>query len=131
MSLEVRIRSSKTSQWKVIFHNTVNDNETLFGGIALKWMDEVAYISATRFSRHRVTTVSMEKVSFKKPITPGSIIEILGEVISTRGAKIDVMVQIFIENIDNNERAMAVEAIFTFTAIDENNHPVRIDDLAS
>jgi acyl-CoA hydrolase len=130
MCLEERIKASKTSQCRVIFHNTVNDNDTLFGGIALQWMDEVAYITATRFLRHRVATVSIEKGTFKKPILPGSIVEIQGEVIRVWGAKIEVRVEIFVEKADSDIREKAVEAKLTFAAIDRDDRPVRIDQLA-
>lgn len=37
-------------------------------------MDEVAFITATRFSRQVMVTVSSDKVVFKKPIPAGTII---------------------------------------------------------
>ena len=43
--MEERIIQSETRQFKAIFPNTLNANETLFGGQAMKWMDEVAYIT--------------------------------------------------------------------------------------
>lgn len=52
--MEERIIQSETRQFKAIFPNTLNANETLFGGQAMKWMDEVAYITATRFTRQKM-----------------------------------------------------------------------------
>ena len=54
MELDKHIENSITRQFKAIFPNTLNANETLFGGEAMKWMDEVAYITATRFTRQRM-----------------------------------------------------------------------------
>nr|HMQ43287.1 acyl-CoA thioesterase [Mariniflexile sp.] len=51
MELAARIEKSETRQFKMVFPNTLNDHETIFGGTAMKWMDEVAYITATRFAR--------------------------------------------------------------------------------
>jgi len=124
MNLEERILSSETHQFKMIFHNTVNDHETLFGGTAMQWMDEVAYITATRFTRMKLVTVSSEKVEFIKPISCGSIIEIIGKVIKVGMVKIEIQVEIFIESVDNDIRDKAVEAFFTFAAIDNENKPI-------
>ena len=73
-------QQSETRQVKIIFKDSINDQSTLFGGTALKWMDEVAYITATRFCRKRVVTISVDKINFKKPIPHGSIIELVGNV---------------------------------------------------
>ncbi len=50
---------------KCVFPNTTNHYDTLFGGTALQWIDEVAFIIATRFSRQKMVTVSSDKVDFK------------------------------------------------------------------
>jgi len=39
------------------------------------WMDEVAYITATRFCRKKVVTISAGNINFEKPIPFGSIVE--------------------------------------------------------
>jgi acyl-CoA hydrolase len=36
-------------------------------------MDEVAFITATRFTRKRCVTVSSDKIDFTKPIPAGTI----------------------------------------------------------
>ena len=42
-------RQSETRQVEVVFKNTTNDHNTLFGGTAMQGMDEVANITVTRF----------------------------------------------------------------------------------
>jgi acyl-CoA hydrolase len=113
--------------YKVIFPNTLNDHDTLFGGIAMQWMDEVAYITATRFTRKRMVTVSSEKVQFILPVRSGTIAEITGNVIRVGTVKIDVQVEIYIEEMYTDKRKKAVQALFTFAAIDEDFNPVIID----
>jgi acyl-CoA hydrolase len=43
-------------------------------------MDEVAFITASRFSRQKMVTVSSDKVDFKKPIPSGTFAELVGKV---------------------------------------------------
>lgn len=111
----------------MVFHNTVNDNDTLFGGTAMQWMDEVAYITATRFTRMNMVTVCCDKIEFLKPITYGSIAEIIGKVIKVGNVKIFIKVEIFIEDMASDIRIKAVEASFTFAAIDKDYNPIRIE----
>lgn len=89
-------------------------------------MDEVAFITATRFSRLRMVTASSDRIDFKKPIPHGTIIELVGEVTRVGNTSLTVRVDIFIEQMYSEEREVAVSGNFTFVAIDEENRPVRI-----
>ena len=78
MNVEVLKQQSITRQVKLVFKNTFNDHDTLFCGTALQWMDEVAYITAIRFCRKKVVTISVNKIKFEKPIQYGTICELVG-----------------------------------------------------
>lgn len=125
-TLEERVQESQTRQFKAIFPNTVNHYDTLFGGTALSYMDEVAFITATRYSRQRFVTVSSDKIDFNKPIPAGTIIEILGTVIHVGNSSMKVKVEIFTEEMYQEKREKAIEGVFTFVAIDETKKPVKI-----
>lgn len=123
-----RAKYLETNQFRIVFGSSLNDCGKLFGGEALKWMDEVAYISALRYTRMKVVTVSVDKISFLQPIKLGSIIEIIARVHKIGNVKIEIMVQIFVEASDSDERAKAVEAIFTFAATNQNNKPICLNN---
>jgi acyl-CoA hydrolase len=122
-----RIRKSETRQSKVIFPGNLNDNDMLFGGTAMQWMDEVAYITATRFTRKKMVTVSSDKIQFLLPVKSGSIAEIIGKVFKTKNATIEVQVEIYIEEMYSDNKEKAVNGLFTFAAIDNENKPIPID----
>lgn len=124
--MQERIKNSKTSQFKVIFPNSLNDHNTLFGGLAMQWMDEVAYITATRYSRKKMVTVSSEKVQFLLPAKPGMIAEVTGKVFKLRNIKLEIQVEIYIEDMYSDQRQKAVEGFFTFVAINNENNPIGI-----
>ena len=126
MTLVERMESSKTSIFKAVFPNTTNHYDTLFGGTALKFMDEVAFISATRFSRKRVVTISSDKVNFSKPIPSGTIIELVAKVTKVGTTSLEVQVDIFLEEMYANIREKAISGIFTFVAIDDNRNAVSV-----
>lgn len=121
-----RIKSSETRIFKAVFPNTTNHYDTLFGGTAMQLMDEAAFITATRFSRQRMVTVSSDRIDFKKPIPAGTIVELFGRVSYTGNTSLKVRVDIFIEQMYSDEREKAVSGEFTFVAIDENKKPIQI-----
>ena len=128
MDIQEQKIKAETRQVKVVFKNLINDHNTLFGGIALQWMDEVAYITATRFCRKKVVTVSTGKIDFKKPIPYGTIAELIGSVEKAGSVKLEINVKIFIEEKYTDTRTLAVEGNFIFAAVDDNNLPVKLFD---
>lgn len=126
MTAEERIVHARTSQYKAIFPNIVNHYDTLFGGTALSYMDEVAFITATRYSRQKFVTVSSDKIDFKQPIPSGTIIEITGSIEHVGNCSLKVKVEIFVEEMYCDMREKAVEGVFTLVAIDEKKTPVKI-----
>ena len=127
MTREERIQQSQTHIFKAVFPNTTNHYDTLFGGTAMQLMDEVAFITATRFSRQRMVTVSSDRIDFKKPIPAGTIIELIGKVTYIGTTSLKVRVDIFVEQMYTVDREKAVSGEFTFVAIDENKKPVQIE----
>jgi len=124
--MEERIKKSETRLCKLISPKTLNDHNTLFGGTAMQWMDEVAYITATRFSRMKMVTVSIDEVNFLVPIYAGTIVEIIGKVIKIRNVKIKVQVEVYVEEMHTDNRQKAINALFTFAAIDDNHKPIQL-----
>lgn len=121
-----RIESSVTRLFKVVFPNTTNHYNTLFGGTAMQLMDEVAFITATRFSRKRMVTVSSSKIDFNEPIPADTIIELVGEVVKVGNTSLDVKVEIYQEEMYEKKRRHSIQGTFTFVAIDENRNPIPV-----
>lgn len=89
-------------------------------------MDEVAFITATRFSRQRMVTISSDKIDFTMPIPAGTIIELVGRVIHVGNTSMKVAVEIFVEQMYDDIREKAVVGTFTFVAIGLDKKPVKI-----
>ena len=53
MDIELKKEKARTRLFKAVFPGETNHYDTLFGGTALQWMDEVAFIAATRFTREK------------------------------------------------------------------------------
>ncbi len=126
MNLEEKIKASETRIFKAVFPNTTNHYDTLFGGTAMLLMDEVAFITATRFTRKRCVTVSSDRIDFKKPIPAGTIIELIGRVSKIGNTSLDVKVDIYLEQMYQEGSEKAISGSFTFVALDENKKPTKI-----
>ncbi|EPL9569622.1 acyl-CoA thioesterase [Providencia rettgeri] len=118
-----KIEQSISRVSKVVFPTTTNHHSTLFGGTALAWMDEVSFITATRFSRKRLVTVSTEKINFTHPIPSGTIVELVGKVIRVGRTSLTVNVSIFLEDMYFEGREEVIHGQFNFVAIDDNGKP--------
>lgn len=121
-----RMKNAESHLFKAVFPNTTNHYDTLFGGTAMQLMDEVAFITATRYSRQRMVTVSSDRIDFNKPIPAGTIIELIGQIKSVGRTSLKVKVDIYIEQMYATKREKAITGMFTFVAIDENKKPVVI-----
>ncbi|MBZ4189195.1 acyl-CoA thioesterase [Niabella beijingensis] len=126
MHTQDRIAAAATRIFKAVFPNTTNHYDTLFGGMAMQLMDEVAFITATRYSRLRMVTVSSDRIDFKHPIPSGTIIELDGNIIHIGNTSMKVQVDIYVEQMYSTQREKAVSGVFSFVAVDENKKPVII-----
>jgi len=126
-TMENNYKLSETRICKAIFPNTLNANNSLFGGKAMQWMDEAAYISATRYTRQRMFTANTSEIQFLKPIEPDSIIEVVAVVVKAEAVRLTVNVKIWVEKLYTPGRQLAIETNFTMVSLNEKNQPQRID----
>lgn len=123
MSTSLSETPHTTRLFKAVFPNTTNHYDTLFGGTALNWMDEVAFICATRYCRKKVVTVSLDTISFDMPILSGTLVELVADVIDVGRTSLRVQVEIFVEQMYSDSRQKAVTGRFTFVALGDDGKP--------
>ena len=124
--IEQRKRVSRTTISKAVFPQTTNHHDTLFGGTALQWMDEVSFIAATRFSRQKIVTVSSDKIDFKHAVPAGTLVELTAEVIDVGRTSLKVEVNVLVESMYLDGQEKAITGYFTFVAIDDDKKPTAI-----
>ena len=111
MSSEEKIEASETRITKAVFPNTTNHYATLFGGTALQWMDEAAFITATRFCRQKMVTVCSDRIDFKQPIPSGTFVELVGRVVKVGNTSLQVRVTVYLEQMYDESRKKAIEGL--------------------
>jgi len=126
--VQARINYATTYTTKTVFPGRTNHHNTLFGGEALAWMDEVAFVCATRFCRKPLVTISSDRVDFKEPIPAGSIIELVANISNIGRTSLVVEVVIFVEGMYQDDKHQAISGSFKFVALDENRKPTPVLD---
>lgn len=124
--IERRIAQSETRVTKAVFPPTTNHHNTLFGGTALAWMDEVSFIAATRFCRLPLVTVSSDRIDFNHPIPAGSIVELVGRVIKVGNTSLKVEVEVFVESLYRDGCELAIKGSISFVAMGDGQKPVPV-----
>lgn len=126
-ALKVLKAQSRVNIFKVIFPNTTNHYDTLFGGKAMEMMDEAAFMAATRYSRKKMVTICTDRIDFKEPIPADTIIELVAEVVEVGNTSLKVQVDIYKEEMYSaDNRRKAITGFFSFVALDNNNKPTKV-----
>ena len=123
MEHKIEHTNPSTQQYRVVFPKHLNSNGTFFGGEAMQWLDEVAFITATRYSRQRMITVKIENIRFIKPIMPNTIVEITGEIAKAGNVKLYIKIEVFSEEMYSQHREKAMEADFIFASCNDDLSP--------
>jgi acyl-CoA hydrolase len=113
----------------LIFPGSANHYDTLFGGRAMAWMDEAAFICATRWCRRKVVTAHSSAIDFHQSIPVGTIVELIARIEKVGRTSMTVQVQLWFEPMDRPERALGCQGHFVLVAVDEHNQPVPVPTL--
>jgi len=116
-------RITKTSS---VFPNDLNNNNTLFGGKLMAYIDDVASLSAVRHARTFVVTASTDSVDFLLPIRQEDSVCLESVVTWTGRTSMEVFVKIVAENLFTGERRIAATAFTTFVALDKDGKPTPV-----
>ncbi len=121
---------SHASLSQLVLPNDTNMSNNLMGGALLNKMDIVAGIAAQNHSNRLSVTASVDNVSFKKPISLGSIITITAKVTRAFNTSMEVKLVVTAKNIPQRvEEFIANEAFYTFVALDNDGYPCTVPSI--
>ena len=93
----------------------------LFGGMMLAWLDEAAVAYACQIcDTARMVTVSLDKVEFLKPVRPGQIIKIYGNLLTIGNTSATVELEARRHSPYNGQQKVVCTTTMTFVRIDGN-----------
>ena len=112
-----------------MFPSDANPAGNVFGGAILKHIDMVAGIVAQRHSQTNAVTVSMDKISFLKPVFVGNVLFVTARVNYVQNSSLEIEVNVEAEDIAKGIRVHTGNAFVTFVALDENGKPASVPKL--
>jgi len=115
---------------EIVFPSLVNHYGTLHGGYALQWMDQAAWICATRFARRTIVTVASDRVEFKRAVPQGAIVMLKAHILHVGRTSLTVSIEMHTEEPLTGKRFLATRGQFVMVALDENGRPTPVEQQA-
>ncbi len=103
-----------------------NFSGNVHGGAILKLLDQVAYACANRYAGRYVITLSVDQVTFRKPIYVGELVTFFASVNYTGTTSLEVGIKVVTENIHTHLARHANRCYFTMVAVDEAGKPTTV-----
>jgi len=101
----------------------------LFGGIMLAWLDEAAAAFAAQVAdTPRMVTKHIAALTFQKPVRPGQIIKIYGEVDRIGKTSLTLNMEARRHSVYNGTQCTTVSTKMTFVRIDGDGEAIPISE---
>ena len=109
--------------------SNVGFHGNLFGGTMLAWLDEAGAIFACEAcDSPRMVTKSISEVVFEKPVRPGQIIKIYGEVVRVGNTSITLRLEARRHSVYNGSQRKVLSTDMTFVRIDGDGEAIPISE---
>jgi acyl-CoA thioesterase YciA len=103
-----------------------NPDGDIFGGWLLSQMDLAGGILAKQKAKSRVVTITVDKMTFLKPVNVGDILVCYADVEAVGNTSITISVVACAIRAQNGIEERVTEGLFKYVAIDENRKPKKI-----
>ena len=101
----------------------------LFGGIMLAWLDEAAACFAAQVcDSPRMVTKHIAGLTFEKPVRPGQLIKVYGEVEKIGKTSVTLSIEARRHSVYNGTQRTVVSTKMTFVRIDGDGEPIPINE---
>lgn len=90
----------------------------IYGGWLVAQMDLAGTAMASRIASGRVATVSIERMAFMTPVSVGAQLSFYTSIVNVGRSSIRLRVEVWIDDLANQEWRKVTEAVFVFVAID-------------
>lgn len=106
-----------------------NSLGNVHGGVVLKLCDECGGIVAARHARRPAVTVTVDSVTFHKPVLLGRLLLVHGQITWVGRTSIEVELHVETEDLLTGERVHTNSAYFVYVALDAERRPTPVPPL--
>lgn len=121
----MKSKSSCPAVRQVMFPKDTNPSGNIFGGIILSHIDIAGAVAAKQLTPHRVVTVTMDAVLFKRPVVVGDILTCWTEIV--KKGRTSIKVKILVEAERQGKIIHVTEGTATYVAVDEHHRSIPWD----
>ena len=100
-----------------------NANGDIFGGWVMSRMDQAGGMAGSERARGRVVTVSIDAMTFIRPMRVGDVLEVYTEIGGIGRSSMKIHIEAWAVRFLTHRREKVTDANFTFVAIDDNGRP--------
>lgn len=109
----------------------LNHHGYLFGGQLLKWVDEFAWIAASRdYINHNLVTRGMDDIDFHERVISGSILKFCICFHKKGKTSISYNVKVYADEPGNNIEKHVFSTVVTFVNVDKKGNKKEISDIS-
>lgn len=122
MNKAKKVSESKSVMTEMIMPNDTNALGNAMGGNLMRWMDIAAAICANRHAETYCVTLSVDHLSFRKPIPLGHVITLEACITRAFNTSMEIYVQVFTSDSRRRDAELSTHAFFTFVALNADTH---------
>ena len=104
----------------------VNFGGKVHGGMMMKWIDQAGYACAAAWTGKYCVTVFVGGIHFIRPITVGSVVEMVATVIHTGRTSMQIAIDIFAGDPRQAEMPRCGHCVIVFVALDDQGKPTPV-----
>jgi acyl-CoA hydrolase len=122
-------KESFTELQRLVLPPDTNIFNDLYGGRLVEWIDNVAAIVATKHSRRRNVTGSIDSLFFLSPINLGDIVHLTGRINYIHKSTMEIQVDVYSEEGLTGEKSFTTTCMLTYVAITQDGRPTEVPGL--
>lgn len=104
----------------------------LFGGVMLKWIDEFAWLTASRdFPKCMLVTIAMNNIQFRQRVINGSILRFHVERLKQGKTSVCYTVKVYAEESQTEKEKMVFRTQVTFVRVNDRGEKMTLPENAA
>lgn len=106
--------------YTVVRPEHLNQYGHLFGGCLLKWVDEIAWIAASRDNPGcRFVTVGMDRVEFRRGVSLGAVLRFVATEYRRGRTSVTYEVNVYADDLESGQEEPIFSTHISFVRLDE------------
>jgi acyl-CoA hydrolase len=105
----------------------VNFGGHVHGGEVMKWMDQIGYALAVKFSKGYAVTKFVDNINFNSPMKIGDLISLSAKIVSVGVTSMRIEIHVKSENLQTELISDNCSCEMVFVAVDKEGNKRNID----